>query len=306
VIFALLNTREFPCPRTHKLHFKKFASGFVQNGANFIEITDVRSISALSEDDILYVSNHFSCDITHRYFKSFLQQKLIKTLKTSQCKMLFWNFHTTAEPLEWKCFTDRALHLGEDMLPEYLKTEDVLVNFRKQYPVHELKYSSAYEAKPSYKVKREYDFQFVGSHYKSKWLKHCQDKYNCFIKIAPPSIDEVVRINSFKKSVINLVFHSDANIKKGIIVERFAEAISLGGIIVHDHPRIAELFPNIPSLFYVRSTKEIDDVFKFIHTLTPFQIEELKRGSRECWENSDLSYRKQAKLIIEKLGEIHD
>ncbi|PMH10120.1 hypothetical protein [Vibrio splendidus] len=306
MIFSLLNTRFFPCPRTHKYHFDKFSSGFVNNGYTYLEVNDLESILLLGEDDILYISNHFSCDFTHRLFKRQLQDKLYYYLSRSVCKLVFWNFHTTFDTSVWQEFSYRSVHLGEDMDKEYLKTEDALVKFQSQYDIYRLKYSSNHEIKPSYTQKRDFDFQFVGSNYKSEWTKHCDKKYNSFVRITPPVINEVERINSYRKSEINLVFHSEANIKKGIIVERFAEAISLGGIIFHDHPKINQLFPNVDSFFYIKSIGDIDKNYKHITGMQVDEITALRKASRECWEISNLSYQKQASSILKKLGALSE
>ena len=306
MIFSLLNTNLFPCPRTHKYHFDKFSLGFIQNGYTYLEVSNLESILLLGEEDILYISNHFSCDFTHRLFKKQLQDKLFDYLSRSVCKIIFWNFHTTFDTSAWKEFSGRSIHLGEDMDQEYLKSEDVLVKFQSQYDIYRLKYSSSHEIKPRYEQERKFDFQFVGSNYKSEWTKYCDQKYNSFVRITPPAINEIERINSYQKSKINLVFHSEANIKKGIIVERFAEAISLGGIIFHDHPKISKLFPNVESFFYIKSVEDIEKNHQYINSLQVDEIAALRKASRECWEMSELSYQKQASSILERLGAVNE
>ncbi|MDR8524424.1 hypothetical protein [Shewanella fidelis] len=302
MIFSLLDTKVFPCPRTHKLHLKKLASGFVQSGANFIELEEVSGLGHLSKNDVVYISNHFSVDPLHRPFKKHLEIKLVDILRKTKCKIIFWNFHTTSNFELWEEFNERAIHLGENMSDEYINEEDVLVQFRKKYNVHKLRYSSPYENVSLNLEKREFDFQFVGSNYQQKFIEHVSKNYNSFVRIAPPIVNEVLRVNSFHNSLINLVFHSSANIKKGIIVERFPEAISLGGIVLHDHPEIEREFGHVDSFYYVNSISDIDNAFKKVSALSESDINELRFLSRRAWLDSDLSYKKQALKIIKYLG----
>lgn len=302
MIFSLLNSKLFPCPRTHKLHLSKFGNGFTQNGANFIELSDSDSLFYLSKNDIVYISNHFSVDPLHRPFKHYLEQKLVAILRKTQCKLVFWNFHTTSNFDLWQEFSDRAIHLGENMSDDYIQEEDVLVQFRKKYNIHKLRYSSPYEKVNLNFNQRAYDFQFVGSRYQENFIKHVTQSYNSFIKIAPPIVDEVLRVNSFHNSTVNLVFHSAANVKKGIVVERFPEAISLGGIIMHDHPKIEEEFGHIDSFFYVSSIDDIENAYNKLSLMSEADIKELRLLSRQTWKNSELSYKKQALIILQLLG----
>jgi hypothetical protein len=94
------------------------------------------------------------------------------------------------------------------------------------------------------------------------------------------------------------VFHSDANVRKGVIVERFAEALSWGGIIFHDHPLIAKTYQDSPSLFYVSTTSEIDDCFARIMQRTAAERRELRQASLELWKESGRSYFEQAGRIL--------
>ncbi len=304
MIFGVLNSTMFPCPRTHKLHVYKLAAGFVQNGYVFEEINSVDRLKYLGANDILYVSSHFAVDITHRFISGVLENMLHKVLSNTKCKLLFWNFHTTPCIDRWSEFSSRSLHLGEDMEDSYIDTEMVLVAFRRLYQVHKLKYSSPFlnSYAPLGKLQKIYDFQFAGSNYKSELTQFCNKNYKSFIRISPPIMDEIQRINSFGQSRVNLVFHSTANVNKGIIVERFPESISLGGVIAHDHPGISEKYGKVDSFFKVNTAEDLVEVHEFISRLSESDYANLREISYDVWDRSDLSYFDQAKKIILGIG----
>lgn len=299
--FCLLNTKFFPCPRTHKLHLIKFSTGFVQNGANFLELVREDSLTHLRANDVIYISNHFSVDPLHRPFKKYFEKKLISLLRKTKCQLIFWNFHTTSDFSLWQEFEHRAIHLGENLSDLYLTQEQVLVDFRKHYNVHKLRYSSPYEHVNINNGQRDFDFQFIGSRYQANILEHVKQNYHALIRFAPPIVDEGFRVNSFHNSLINLVFHSSANIIKGIVVERFPEAMSLGGIIFHDHPEIDKEFGHLDSVFYTPNIAEVDKSFDIIKELSSDDIAQLRQISRMAWANSELTYKKQTRKILELL-----
>lgn len=304
MIFALLNTVKYPCPRTHRLHLEKFACGFIQNGYRFIEITNEESLLHLREDDVLYVSNHYSVEIIHSFIKKYLENSLHQLLSKTKCKLIFWSFHTSFDIYRWKEFSSRSIHIGEEMYQSFVDNSSVLSSFASEYDVHRITYSSVKIqecSQPIITYDREFDFHFIGSNYQENLLKYCKLKYSTNIKITPPIVDEVYRINSYNNSLINLVFHSKGNIAKGTIVERFPEALANGGIIIYDHPEIKNRFPNAKSLFFVDSVKDIDEVYNQIIYKSKDEIYQLRLESYNLWVNSDMSYKIQAKKIISKL-----
>jgi hypothetical protein len=298
MIFGLLSSSLFPCPRTHKLHLKKLASGFVQEGLNLIEIKQIKNILNMAEQDVLYISNHFSVDILHKPFNKKLETLLYRTLLNTTCKIVFWNFHTTNNFDLWKVFGDRSIHMGENINFDYISKQKNLYEFRNIYQVYNLRYSSPYERVDLNFNKRSFDFQFVGSRYKVNFLDHVKENYNSFIRKTPPIVNEVLRVNSFQNSLINLVFHSNANIEKGIIVERFSEALSLGGIIFHDHPLINKEFKALESVVFINSIEDLEREYMKIINMNAEQVNKLRKDSRRAWEESELSYKKQAKNIL--------
>lgn len=303
MIFALLNTALFPCPRTHRLHVRKLAAGFVQRGYHFREIVRLEEVADLQKCDILYVSSHFHVDVSHRFFSGLLHKKLIRILNKTRCYLLLWHFHVSPRPQDFLAMGDRALHLGEDLYSDAVSREHVLDSFRKKFDVLTLKYGSPLhpEIPLNTEVERDLDFNFIGRSYKRELTQYCEVNYNSLVRLTPPSVSEPLRMNSFRRALINLTFHANENVVKGVVVERFAEALSMGGIICHDHPRIRAQFPSCPSLFYVETTDDIDSVYERIKHMHQDEVSELRICSYELWRSKGLAYFSQAGRIIRAL-----
>jgi hypothetical protein len=302
MLFCLLNDPRFPCPRSHVLHVRKLAAGFVQRGYRFLELRNVNEIKNLCQEDIVYVSNHFSVDFFHKTISGSLRKSLTLSVRESPAKFIFWNFHTVSDWSQTKEMSSRIVHLSEDMYVNSIEKEPKLRAFREEFNTICLKYSSPFHPSfsPLINENRKFDFNFVGHGYQKKLTAYCRKKYNSFIRNTPPIVNEIIRLNSFAKSKVNLVFHASSNISKGIVVERFAEALSMGGLIFHDHPRISSEFPGHPSIFFVKSENEIDDAFNYVRSLSNEDIFRLRTASSETWRKSGLSYFDQAGKILKK------
>lgn len=299
MLFCLLNDKLFPCPRTHAMHVRKLAEGFIQNGYHFKEIKS-DELHHLSEVDIVYISSHFSIEPLHRLFASELQTYLVKLLHGTSASLLLWNFHTTANWEVLKTLRQKVLHLSEDLYPDAVQSELLLSGFRNDFKVFTLRYSAPFHPNllPLVNLQKEYDFNFVGHGYQRNLTKYCEKHYRCLIRNTPPNVSEALRVNSFRRAHINLVFHAQSNIRKGIIVERFAEALSMGGIIFHDHPRISKEFPRHPAIFKVTSKGDIDDAFNQVMQCSEGERAIMRSASWQSWKQSGLSYFDQARKIL--------
>lgn len=282
------------------LHVRKLAQGFIQRGFHYRELNDINEIRYLTESDLLYVSNHFSTEVFHRNMKAGLQRALLQNLKSTNARLVLWSFHTAPD---WRSIVElphRIVHLGEDLYPDAIDREPVLKEFRDRFQVLPLRYASPLHPEHSVRTEmsRDHDFNFIGHGYQRAMTSHCEKKYRSLIRNTPPTVSEPLRFNSFRRSEINLVFHAPSNIQKGVIVERFAEALSLGGIIFHDHPRIAKEFPRLASLFLVRESFEIDKAYTQVMQLSTAARAELREASWVAWQRSGLSYFDQAGRIL--------
>ena len=300
MLFCVLNSIDYPCARTHLLHVRKLGEGFVQRGYHYKELNRLEDILSLKECDLLYVSNHFSVDFFHRNIASFLQRRLLKQLNLINSRLILWCFHTMPDWNSLLTLQQRAIHLSEDMYNETVAKNESLHLFRSQFDVLCIKYSSPMH--PDFpnliNVRRDLDFNFVGHGYQKEMTRHCSENYRSLIFNTPPPISEPMRVNSFRRAEVNLVFHSPDNISKGTVVERFAEALSYGGIVFHDQPRIAMDFPAHPSFFYVTNPKEIDRAFDAVMSISENKRAILRKHSWKSWKLSGLSYFNQAERIL--------
>jgi hypothetical protein len=302
MLICLLNDRLFPCPRTHALHVRKLAEGFIQRGFHFKEIT-ADELQYLSSVDVVYISNHFSVEPLHRLLKEQLQARLMALLHKTRASLILWSFHTTTDWGALETLRQRVLHLGEDLYPEAVKAEPVLSRFRCDFNVLGLRYAAPFHPQFSalFDLPKEYDFNFIGHGYQRELTRYCEQRYHCIIRNTPPNVSEALRVNSFRRAQINLVFHASSNIIKGIVVERFAEALSMGGIIFHDHPRISDEFADHPSLFYVTTPVAIDQAFASVMSRSEAERNAMRVASWQSWKQTGLSYFDQAGKILSAL-----
>jgi hypothetical protein len=302
VIFAILNSQSYPIPRTHYLHVVKFAKGFEQNGYNFIEIKKIEDILLLTQNSFIYISNHYFVSKSHILFRKILHKKLLESLKKTKATPLFWGFHDIPEIQ--KHFIDKShLYLTENFSHDFAKNLEKL-NFYEDRRFYKLKYSSCLDDRnsflslPSKKEKIIYDFNFIGSRYKTTLLNSINSNrnYKSCILFYPPIQNEIIRVSSYSKSKINLVFNSDENISKGFFTERFPEALSMGNLLIHDSPAIDKGFKS-EGVIYTYILQEILDIAKNTTIKRALEISEL---NYKKWQSTDLSYRKQAIKIINK------
>lgn len=305
MMFCILNSVRYPVPRTHYLHAQKLAAGFIQLGYHFKELKSHEEMKYLGPQDIVYISNHFGTEITHRWFNSGATLRLMMVLAQTRCRLLLWNFHTSVGWHESPDLSTRVLHLGESMLDEEVRKERVLHDFRIRHPVLELRYgapvlpSATFASRP---VQPVYDCNFIGSGYQQAWTQHCLQHYQALVRNTPPVVPEGLRWNGFRESLVNLVFHSPANIRKGIVVERFAEALSLGGLIAHDHPRIRDEHGDRPGLRFIDSVESLDRAIQECQMMSAVEQQSARQLNYDLWVRAGLSYRDQAARIVANFG----
>jgi hypothetical protein len=301
--FVILNSSFFPIPRTHYLHVKKFSVGFAQLGYNIIETDSIGSLIELNENDIVYISNHFYVDLYFKFSRNSQLKYLSNILNKITCKVLMWNFHTIKSNY---FFSNNSnwLFLTESYNQVHFMREDIN-QFYCNVNFYQLQYSSTKNDLIKYKEFNnfKFDFNFVGSPYNVDILNKIKNnkKLRSFIRIAPPVINEIERVNSFINSKFNLVFHSEGNKLNGVVTERFAEALSYGNILIHDNQKISEYISELPGCKYIESYEDIIEICNYFNNLNPHEITEIVNKNREYWKNSQFSYRKQALNIVKLL-----
>lgn len=299
MIFAILNSIEYPVPRTHYLHVKKFSLGFVQNGYTVIELKKIEDILLLKSDSIVYISSHYYIEKTRRPFRSFLHKKLLKYLINSQVIPVLWSFHDVPD-IQNHIKNRSHIYLTENYSKNYKKKYKKL-SFYNDKKYKKLIYSSCIDDRINYsdlpwEIDIKQSFSYVGSVYKREILNAIKNNpiYKSEILFYPPVQSEIKRLNSFSSSSINLVFHSDSNIEKRIITERFPEAMSMGNFIIHDHPKISKDFVSKGIVYY----DSINHIYDLIDRLRLEDVLESSKLNYIIWQNSKMSYRKQAIEII--------
>jgi len=299
MIFAILNSIEYPVPRTHYLHVKKFSLGFVQNGYTVIELKKIEDILLLKSDSIVYISSHYYIEKKRRPFRSFLHKKLLKYLINSQVIPVLWSFHDVPD-IQNHIKNRSHIYLTENYSKNCLKKYEKL-SFYNDKKYKKLIYSSCLDDRINYsdlpwKIDIKQSFNYVGSVYKREILNAIKNNpiYKSEILFYPPVQSEIKRLNSFSSSSINLVFHSDSNIEKRIITERFPEAMSMGNYIIHDHPKISKDFVSKGIVYY----DSINHIYDLIDRLRLEDVLESSKLNYILWQNSKMSYRKQAIEII--------
>jgi hypothetical protein len=291
----ILNTFFYPIPRTHYLHVLKFFDGFRQNGFNVFEINDINDLpSYLNATTYVYVSAHFLRE-RDRFLPINLDEKLYNHVRKSSLKWLLWGFHDSVLREDYANLNN-VIFLRESFDNSWMEQEERL-KFYSAVNSYVLRYSSNKDPRLEYTSKKRIEGGFyAGSKYKMSFNERVQSVYpNSKILYYPPKINEILRVNGFGGMTFNLVWHSDANIEKGIIVERFAEALSYGGMIIHDHPEIVNRFSMFDHTFVSTETELLEVLMELSFS------ELIIESNYNLWRASELSYYKQVKNIINEL-----
>jgi hypothetical protein len=294
----ILNSLLYPVPRTHGMHVRKLFEGFRQNGFVVIEASNINDISdSLGRESVVYVSNHFINE-RNKILPLDLEEKLLRKIRNSKVQWLLWGFHQAGKRDKFADLKN-VLFLKERFYDELMNSNSDL-SFYRQVRFYDLKYSSFVDPRFDYKASsRVLGCFFAGSKYKEEYNLEIRNlTQESEILYYPPRINEIDRISGFKRFTHSLVWHSDANIEKGIIVERFPEAMSLGGMIIHDHKRIELEYKGLHKEF-VTSKEDLTTVLSNLKW-----DEDLSRSNFEFWRKSDLSYYQQVKNILDELSRI--
>lgn len=292
---VILNTKFYPIPRTHYMHVLKFFDGFRQNGYNVFEVNNINDLpDSLNQCTYVYVSAHFLLE-RNRFLPINLDKRLLDIIRRSSLKWMLWGFHDSGLREDYANLKN-VLFLRECFNNSWMEQEKKLI-FYNSVRSYVLAYSSNKDPRLQYasRVRTEGGF-YAGSKYKMVFNDVVREAYpKSKILYYPPKINEVLRVNGFGDMTFSLVWHSDANVKKGIIVERFAEALSYGGMILHDHPEIDNRFSMFDHHF-VSSERDLLNVMENI-SFSDMVIE----SNYNLWKSSELSYYQQVKNIFDEI-----
>jgi hypothetical protein len=277
------------------MHVLKFFDGFRQNGCNVFEIHNLSDIpDYLYEQSYVYVSAHFLFE-RNRFLPFDLDKHLLNKIRKSSLKWLLWGFHDSGLRGDYANLNN-VLFLRECFDNSWIEQEKKLT-FYNSVRNYVLKYSSNKDPRLEFKSRERIEGCFyAGSKYKMEYNTAVHEVFpNSRILYYPPKINEVLRVNGFGEFTFSLVWHSDANLKKGIIVERFAEALSYGGLIFHDHPEINKRFSMFEHTLVSTTSELLFDLKSKRYS------EMIIESNYNLWRSSELSYYQQVKNIFDEV-----
>lgn len=306
MIFCRLDCWQFPLSKTHRFHVQKLAQGFVQNGYGDLGAVKFDDLKHLTKQDVVYVTSHFWTDPRLKLIRGKLLEKLLDAIEANECRFFLWSFHDVAKSVDFKFPSfGNVIHVGEDFDPGRDPLEEHVARFRQSNVVYKLKYSSPFlpMGKPYFNPSelRQFDFNYFGTAYKKNWIIRLGHEFSGNVKFFPPKVNEYERVDSFRNSKVSLCFHHNDSLRKGIVTERFAEALSAGGIIVHDNSSLIAEYAAEPGIIYCDSIEECSKALRSILGMSFKEQDMLRRRNLEVWRQSGRSYHKQAESILKAL-----
>jgi hypothetical protein len=289
----LINTKLLPCPYTHYNTTRKLCYGFESNGYIFREIKSIVEIDS-NVESFSVVSNHglanslIAIDEIHR----------LNEIKKNV--IIGWAFH--------EFFYDNPLlkNLKQLILTgEHFHKKPYAIQHRKYFDLQKLtknyvpwtfcSYFNDFEG--ALNNQRSYKSCFIGSPYKINWLRKIKNSY---INYQPNSISEKERVSVYFSSYVCLGFHSEINILNNVVVERVAEGLSAGCIVLSDNPAAVDFTHG--SAIYTNDYNKLDYL---ITKYSNKQLDYFERvGSGIKWAKDVGNYSYVAKQFINKSKEL--
>ena len=289
----LINTKLLPCPYTHYNTTRKLCSGFESNGYIFREIKSIVEIDSHAES-ISIVSNH-------GLVKSLSALDEIHHLNEIKNNVIIgWSFHEFFYNNPFLKNLTRLILTGEHFhkKPYSIQHREYyeLQNSTKNYvPWTFCSYFDNTEG--ALNNERRFQSCFMGSPYKVNWLRKIKNSY---INYQPNSISEKERVSIYFSSYVCLGFHSEINILNNVVVERVAEGLSAGCIVLSDNPA-AEDFTHGSAIY-------INDYDKLNYLIKKYSNKELDYYERTIsgikWAKDVGNYSYVANKFIQKSKEL--
>jgi len=292
---VLVNTPQLPCPDSHYLHTKKFLNGFVGHGLEHTEITNSVDLESLTNNDIVYVSNH---GLEHN------SSSELCSISQSGAFPIFWNGHRQLKQIR-ELFGQKYILTGEHFLcepgPSHREAWDIQLGDQNFVP---LTFASSLQVNEIGTLPRSdvLDAHFVGTFYKMHWNALIRASVRrVSIVYSPPFIPESIRREIYLSSRVALGWHSNANIRNGVVVERVFEGLAFGNVVISDNPYAPVITDGIVQ-FVPNPIQAIRVIKRFKRN--PGLVEEIRQRGFE-WARTRGTYFHVAKSFLDAVAERH-
>lgn len=249
----LCNTRDFPCPGSHRLHTLRFLANFEPFGYKFLELIEPGVNFEFAPGDVVYISNH-GLDGPIRAS----QTGFLESLKKNGAVPIFWAWWGL-EGLLNSIFGSKWILTGEKYL-----AKEVLPGFREVYEQLQgpqalpLRFAASLDPN-SVEVEpgiRSFEIGYVGARYHvqlNALIKSCISSTR--IVYTPPFVEENFRLSIYSSSQSILGWHSKNNVSNGVIGERVYEALAYGAVVVTENPYALEATDG--NVLYAPNSREV-------------------------------------------------
>ena len=283
---------EWPCPGSHYLHTKKFLESFEHHGFSYSEIKSIADISKIQSMDIVYLSSHgFSLGEP--------PVSLFEMISAKGAYQILWFWHDYLD-LARTYFSNRFILTGEHfyskpMLRQHIDLWQIQNSIDEYVP---LTFASSLNPAEigSFARSEKYLAHFVGFGYKPQINKKLQFRFRGIkIQNTPPFISEGERRDIFRSSKVALGWHSDANIKNNVVVERVFEGLAFGNAVISDTPVAREITDGI-----VEFADTYDETKEFLLRIKKddqFRQKKMEQGL--AWAKAHGTYWHVAKRFID-------
>ena len=288
----LVALAEWDCPGSHYLHTKKFLSSFETHGYTYSEVRKFTDIRDISPDDIVYLSNH-------GFFEKQISFEVLEAISKKGAKQILWFWHDHLD-LAKRLFANRFVLSGEHFykkpfLDEHIKLWEIQKTTPEYVP---LTFASDLMPSSIATLPRSemYLAHFVGFGYQADINKRLRIRFRG-IKIlnTPPFISEKQRTDIFLSSKVALGWHSDANIKNNVVVERVFEGLAYGNAVISDTPIAREITDGIVE--FADTYDETRDFLLRIKKDDEFRKKKVEQGF--AWAKAYGTYWHVAKRFID-------
>lgn len=302
MFFAILDSFLYPLSQSHRTHVDKLATGFAQLGYRVIKVKTLQELQALSDKDILYLSNHFELVFKQKRISEYLLLRILYSINKGKPRLLLWSFHHFSDLLNR--FDFNCLYLFDPCskltFTGHIKNKSIYMKYSSF--VDPLSMNNLPHLPLSHRPSSIY---YVGSRYNHQLCSELKARYaDSFIHEYPPFLNTIMQWNQLSLSRISVCLFSPAHVDAGSFTERLPESLSAGNIIIHNHPNLPNWVNSIESVFAVSgSLKSFISMIDYILKMSDCKINELGHASLCAYQANSLSYKDFAAQILKRFSD---